>query len=190
MRGEVLLLTRNVKIDAEDIESWGGQIVITDTIEPDGKMRLGHAIFDNVEIYNCSQIDTFKRALRFEAASVAWSQVTNSAIHSGYAWGIVVKTSSNILIQNNIIWGFRPIGVGIMSSKNITFDNNIIGHVVDRTTVEAGDQFVDKSAGVSICAYFEPDDTCENIQVTNNLAGGVVYAGFVGAIAHTCGDTT
>ena len=24
MRGEVLLLTRNVKIDAEDIESWGG----------------------------------------------------------------------------------------------------------------------------------------------------------------------
>lgn len=76
-----------------------------------------------------------------------------------------------------------------MSSKNITFDNNIVGHVVDRTTVEAGDQFVDKSGGVSICAYFEPDDTCENIQVTNNLAGGVVYAGFVGAIAHTCGDT-
>jgi len=24
MRGEVMLLTRNVKIDAEDIESWGG----------------------------------------------------------------------------------------------------------------------------------------------------------------------
>jgi len=73
MRGEVLLMTRNVKIDAEDIESWGGQIVVTDTVEPDGKMRFGHAIFDNVEIYNCSQIDTFKGALRFEAASSSWS---------------------------------------------------------------------------------------------------------------------
>jgi len=77
-----------------------------------------------------------------------------------------------------------------MSSKNITFDSNIIGHVVDRTTIEAGDGFVDKSGGVSVCAYFEPDDTCENISVTNNLAGGVVYAGFVGTLAHTCGDTT
>jgi len=54
MRGEVLLMTRNVKIDAEDIESWGGQIVVTDTVEPDGKMRFGHVVFDNVEIYNCS----------------------------------------------------------------------------------------------------------------------------------------
>jgi len=33
MRGEVLLLTRNVKIYAEDIESWGGQIVTSDTME-------------------------------------------------------------------------------------------------------------------------------------------------------------
>lgn len=118
-----------------------------------------------------------------------WSSVTNSAIHNGYAWGLMVKTSSNILIQNNIFWGFRPIGVGILSSKNITFDGNIVGHVVDRTTIEAGDKFVDKAGGVSICAYFEPDSVCENIQVTNNLAGGVVYAGFVGAMGHKCGDT-
>ena len=69
MRGEVLLLTRNVKIDAEDIESWGGQIVTSDTIEFSGKMRFGHTVLDNVEIFNCSQIDTFKAAIRFEAAS-------------------------------------------------------------------------------------------------------------------------
>lgn len=118
-----------------------------------------------------------------------WSSVTNSAIHNGYAWGLMVKTSSNILIQNNTFWGFRPIGVGILSSKNITFDGNIVGHVVDRTTIEAGDKFVDKAGGVSICSYFEPDSICSNIQVTNNLAGGVVYAGFVGAMGHKCGDT-
>lgn len=49
--------------------------------------------------------------------------------------------------------------------------------------------FVDKAGGVSICAYFEPDTICDNIQVTNNLAAGVVYAGFVGAIGHKCGQT-
>lgn len=33
MRGEVLLLTRNIVIKGEDIESWGGQIVTSDTVE-------------------------------------------------------------------------------------------------------------------------------------------------------------
>jgi len=33
MRGEVLLLTRNIAIRGEDIESWGGQIVTSDTVE-------------------------------------------------------------------------------------------------------------------------------------------------------------
>jgi hypothetical protein len=33
MRGEVILLTRNVKIQGEDIESWGGQIVAGFMIE-------------------------------------------------------------------------------------------------------------------------------------------------------------
>jgi len=98
MRGEVLLLTRNVKIDADDIESWGGQIVTSDTIEFDGTTRFGHTVMDNVEIFNCSQIDTFKAALRFQGASQMWSSITNSAIHNGYAWGLNVKSSSNILI--------------------------------------------------------------------------------------------
>lgn len=57
MRGEVILLTRNVKIDAEDIESWGGQIVTSDTMEVYGAeviMRTGTTIMDNVEVFNCS----------------------------------------------------------------------------------------------------------------------------------------
>jgi len=61
MRGEVVLLTRNVKIDAQDIESWGGQITTSDTMEIFGSeiiMRTGSTIMDNVEIHNCSQIDT------------------------------------------------------------------------------------------------------------------------------------
>jgi hypothetical protein len=57
MRGEVILLSRNFVIDAEDIESWGGQIVTSDTQEMNGgKMtdRFGSTILRNVEIFNCS----------------------------------------------------------------------------------------------------------------------------------------
>lgn len=53
----MLLLTRNVKIDAEDVESWGGQVVTSDTVEIyDGvmTMRTGSTVMDSVEIFNCS----------------------------------------------------------------------------------------------------------------------------------------
>ena len=58
MRGEVALLTRNIKIQGENIEQWGCQIVTADTIEADLTLRTGKTIMDSVEIYNCSQIDT------------------------------------------------------------------------------------------------------------------------------------
>lgn len=58
MRGEVLLLSRNIKVVGEDIESWGAQVVTSDTIEFDSegemKTRSGQAIMDNVEFFNCS----------------------------------------------------------------------------------------------------------------------------------------
>jgi len=48
LRGEVVLLSRNVRIVGEDIESWGGQMVTSDTVEiddsvipPEIKMRQG-----------------------------------------------------------------------------------------------------------------------------------------------------
>lgn len=140
-----------------------------------------------MEIYNCSQIDTFKAALRWENNPNGHSSVTNSVIHSGLAWGINVKSSMNILIQHNIIWGFRPIGVGIQSAQNITFDNNIVGHVVDRTTF-AGQGIVDYAGAVSVCSYPGGMSGCKNIEITNNIAGSSVYCGFC-THGHNCGDT-
>lgn len=101
MRGEVILLSRHFVIDSEDIESWGGQIVTGDTVEIYGTEiinRRGTTVIDSVEIFNCSQIDTFKAALRFESASTLYSSITNSAIHNGYAWGLMIKASANIHI--------------------------------------------------------------------------------------------
>jgi len=144
MRGEVLLLSSNIRIMGEDIESWGCQIVTSDSVEVDPATgaivtRTGSAIMDSVEIYNCSQVDTFKAAIRFESAVQSHSSITNSAIHNGLGWGINVKGSKNIMLKDNIVFGFRPIGVGIDASHNVTFDNNIVGKVEHRTTLFAGD---------------------------------------------------
>jgi hypothetical protein len=71
--------------------------VTGDTVElnTQGKMveRIGYLELDNVEIYNCSQIDTFKAALRFENSNKGYSSVRNSAIHNGYGFGVQVKNS-------------------------------------------------------------------------------------------------
>ena len=75
--------------------------------------RTGTTIMDSVEVFNCSQIDTLKAAIRFESASTLPSSVTNSAIHNGYAWGLHVTGSSNINITNNVFFNFRPIGLGV-----------------------------------------------------------------------------
>jgi hypothetical protein len=58
MRAEVLLLTRNIQIVGENVESWGGRVITGDAMEfADGEIvfRYGSTNMDNVEIYNCSQ---------------------------------------------------------------------------------------------------------------------------------------
>lgn len=186
------MLTRNIVIDAEDIESWGGQIVTSDTQELYGTemvSRTGTTIMDSVEIFNCSQIDTFKAAIRFESASTLPSSITNSAIHNGYAWGLHITGSANINVTDNVFFNFRPIGLGVQKSRNCTIDNNVVSGIIERTTIETLDQVVDKAGGISICAYSGDDDPCTDIKVRNNLVSGSVYAGFV-MPGHDCGDTS
>jgi len=71
-RGEVILLTRNVRIVGHDTDSWGGQIVVADSLELDGTMRTGQLLMENVEVYNCSQRNTFKSAIRFENSATLY----------------------------------------------------------------------------------------------------------------------
>lgn len=76
MRGEVILLSRSIVVAGQDIESHGGQIVTSDTMEfvnGEIKQRIGQTFMDHVEIYNCSQWDTYKAAIRFENAVLGHS---------------------------------------------------------------------------------------------------------------------
>lgn len=191
IRGEVVLLTRSVKIVGEDVESWGGHVLTGDTVELEGtevKMRTGHMILDHVEVHNNSQIDTMNSAIRFENAMGGYSSVTNCTLHNGYGWGINVVSSANIYLADNIVYNFRPIGVAFNTAKNVTFHDNIVAHITERLTFTAVDNMVDKRGAVAVCSYFEKD-SCTDINVYNNIAAGIAYAGFV-TQGHDCGDST
>lgn len=134
MRGEVIMLSRNIKIIGQDIDSWGGQFVTGDTAEinDDGtvKERIGSTYMDWVEMHNMSQIDGTGAALRWENAALGFSEITNCSVHNGYGWGIYVKNSNNVLIKDSRIYNFRPVGVVLSDVKNTTFDRNVVAHIM------------------------------------------------------------
>lgn len=52
MRGEVVLLTRSIRIQGDDADSWGAQVVVSDNLEQD-TMRSGLLTLDHVHLHNC-----------------------------------------------------------------------------------------------------------------------------------------
>jgi len=54
MRGEVIMISRNVRIVGNDTEAWGCQVVTSDFLEENGVWRKGQMVLDSVEVYNCS----------------------------------------------------------------------------------------------------------------------------------------
>lgn len=106
--------------------------MVTDMFESDGTWRKGSVIMDNVQVFNCSQKDSYHSALRFEGATGGYSRVSNSAFHNGLDWGVLIKTANNIELINNAFVGFRAVGMNIDYSRNCTIDGNFIGDVFGR----------------------------------------------------------
>jgi hypothetical protein len=67
VRGEVRLLTRNIKVVGnENSDDWGGNILTMDRMEFDGSARYATTQLDSVEVSYCSQKNTYHAAIRFE----------------------------------------------------------------------------------------------------------------------------
>lgn len=186
MRGEVILLTRNVKVVGEDADGWGGQILATDMFESNGAWRKGQIIFDNVEVENCSQRNTFKAAIRFEGAMGGWSSITNSVVHNSLAWSVSVMRSNNVLLENSAFVGSFAIGVQMDFVRNVTMTGTFTGDVLKRKFT-AGDMFVDKEGCVAVCSYMTQGSKCSGLEITNNIAAGCKFGGFI-APGHDCDD--
>ena len=184
MRGEVQILSKNIRIRGDTSQnSWGCSILTSDF--PDGLIvRNGSTIMDSVEIYNCSQYDTLHAAVRFDGAAGAYSSITNSSIYLGWGMGITILDSQNVFLQNNNIFSFVRFGVLIKTSFNITLDSNILNGVWERGLI-ALDHFVDISGGFIGCADDESMPPC-SYTFTNNIAIGSSYSGFA-SYGHTCG---
>ena len=170
MRAEVMLLSRNIKIQGNDTDAWGCQIVTSDFVEANKEQRVGRTIMDNVEIYNCSQYDTWKAAIRFEAHKLGYSRISNSAIHHGLGVAVNVIFSQNVEFLNNNVYTFTRYGMVIQTSSTITFDNNWVAGIFDRgLRVKSGG---DTQAAICACGH-TPNDRCFNLTVTNNIASSV-----------------
>ena len=185
MRGEVLLLSRGIKVQGEDIDGWGGQVMATDLFESDGTWRKGSIIFDHVQVYNCSQKDSYHSAIRFEGATGGYSRISNSAVHNGLDWGLLILNSNNIEIINNAFVGYRAVGMNLSKFRNSTITGNFIGDVVGRG-IEFIDSTIDKEACVAFNSYYSTNPTYD-VVFTDNIAAGCLYAGFV-APGHACDD--
>lgn len=188
IRTEVILLSRNVKITGDDADGWGGQVLATDLFESNGAWRKGQIEFDNVQVYNCSQRNTYKAAIRFENAIGGASKVSNSVVHGSRAWSVSVYKSNNVILENSAFVGAKAIGVHMDLVRNVTMDNTFTGDVSKRK-IDAGDMFVDKEGCVAICSYMTQGSKCYDLQITDNIAAGCVFGGFV-APGHDCGDTS
>jgi len=135
MRGEVFLLSRNIKIQGEDFETWGGQIVVIDYEDTsNGLLKSGYLWMDEVQVYNCSQMDTAKAALRFEwnLAHTHVSIVKNSAFHHGNGWGLNMKRANNVEFYNNLFYSFSTIGSSFDIIQNVVLDGNTVSSIFER----------------------------------------------------------
>jgi len=91
-RGEVRLLTRNIKVIGDDDgDKWGGNILTTDRMEWDGTIRMGTTQLDYVEVAQCSQENTYNAAIRFiDTGATGNNWVKNSVVHDSMAWSLYI----------------------------------------------------------------------------------------------------
>jgi len=157
MRGEVLSLSRNIKIIGEELDNWGCQILTADVMEEDGSFREGVTNLDSIEIQYGGQKDTRHAAIRFEGALAKSHSVRNSAIHEGPGWMVNGLRSKNLLFDNNVFWGGNQVGVGFNQVMSTTFNNNFVGAVTPRTGLLAiGMATLDVMGGALFCSLTYP----------------------------------
>jgi parallel beta-helix repeat protein len=81
-------------------------------------------------MYNCGQLDTRRTAIRFNEIDASGSYVKNSVIRKSYNKGIVLQSTHNMLVDNNIVFDTIGSSAYFERSANISVTNNL--HVLIR----------------------------------------------------------
>ena len=121
MRGEVLLLSRNIMITSNKEtnsthlthpDPWPCRVIVADFFEPsDLTLRTGEIMWDGVGIHDCSQTETEHAALKFINAAKGDKVLKNSVLARGNGIGIDINTSKKVKLQNNAIFDMVEYGV-------------------------------------------------------------------------------
>ena len=126
-----------------------------------------------------------KPAVRFESSAGAGSSIKGSVIYNSGYYGLFIKSSANIDIEDTAIVKAISMGIATLSTSSITMDNMFVGGIEARTD-NLLDGLVHKEACYSICAL-EANNQCSNTKLKNSVAAGCPYAGFV-APGSSCDD--
>lgn len=133
MRGEVVILSRNLKIKGlRESTGHGCQILTADIMTEEGTMVEGQTMIDSIEMENCGVKNTENGAIRFQQAIKYEHHVTNSAIWDSPGWHMSLFRSANINIDGNNMFAAYQIGVRIDGVTKLTFNNNFVGAVRNR----------------------------------------------------------
>lgn len=84
-----------------------------------------------------------------------------------------IESSRNVIFSNNMMYNFRPFGLVVEYSQDIVITNNVLIKVVERDTIEANWNYVDRKGGYAICAVQASSSSCSNITVNYNIAAGI-----------------
>ena len=129
MRGEVVLLSRNVQIEGEDVDSWGGSVLTTQLRDGGDNLLSGSLTWDNVQVRKCSQRDTHRAAVRFEGAAERESKISNSVVHDGLAWLLYIANSYHVDVKDSSFIGARAVGVNLHTVGDVHLDNVFVADV-------------------------------------------------------------
>jgi len=191
MRGEVLLLSSNVRItgstgpDSMTLaypRPHGCHVLVADFFEPDFTLRVGSIDFDNVAIQGCSQEKTSFAGLKFHFAIRGTKNVTNSALSQGLGMGVIIDSSQNINFEGNVVHDFLLHGISAKASQSFTINQNVVSWI--RPVNEPFPAFMAWPSANGGMAF----STCSSYSVTNNIVASTWHSGF-SIEAYRCGST-
>ena len=181
MRGEVVLLTRNVLIQGFNEDNWGGQLLTTDIIDG-SQFQSGQTTIKNAEFYRMGQRDNTRAAIRFEGTFQLNKLIENVVAHTSTSWNMKIIDSQKVTVTNFSSIGSKSVGIAVDRSSNVFFDKAYIFDVSRRENVN--EEYL---GGFLFCIYASPKtgSACSNVKVNRSIAAGCVGAGFV-APGHQC----
>jgi len=132
MRGEVVLLSRNIKIMADQVDNkWNGQFVTLDKVLLDSdfyeQLYQGLTVLHNVEFAYMGQKNRDVAAITFinsklRSDAPVRSELIGVSIHDGAGWGVSIEDSQYITIKDLIIFNVEQIGINLDKTDFVSLD--------------------------------------------------------------------